>query len=146
MKRGRAWFWWALAGAVTVWLLWMTLRPNLTVAADLAPLTEPAAARGISPHVIISLAGNIVVFVPLGAALTLALGGKPAGRRLLLATFIGAALSLIIELVQTVIPSRVTALDDWLLNTVGTTIGALLGSLLQKQHKRVRHRRDVYRF
>jgi len=113
----------------------MTLRPNPTVAADLAPLTAPAAVRGIPPHVLISLAGNVVVFVPLGAALALALGDKSAGRRLLLATLTGAGLSLAIELVQTTIPSRVSALDDWLLNSVGTAVGALLGDWLQKQHE-----------
>ena len=126
LKRGRGWFWWTLAGAVSAWLLWMTLRPNPTVAASLALLTEPAADRGISPRVLIGLAGNVVVFVPLGAALALALGEKPAGRRLLLATFIGAGLSLCIELAQMAIPSRVTAVDDLLLNTVGTAVGATI--------------------
>ncbi|MDY7080506.1 MAG: VanZ family protein [Chloroflexota bacterium] len=129
----RGWIWWALAIAIAAWLSWMTLRPNPTVATDLAPLTEPAAARGISPHVLISLAGNVVVFVPLGAALAFALGDKPAGRRLLLATLAGAALSLCIELAQIAIPSRVSALDDWLLNTVGTAVGALVSIQLRNQ-------------
>ena len=48
------WLWWVLAAAVAVWLLWMTLHPNPSVAAD----------RGISPHALISLAGNVVVFAP----------------------------------------------------------------------------------
>jgi len=109
----------------------MTLRPNPTVAADLAPLTDPAAARGISAHVLISLVGNVVVFVPLGAALALALGDKPAGRRLLLATLTGAGLSLCIELAQMALPSRVAALDDLLLNTTGTAIGALAAASSQ---------------
>jgi glycopeptide antibiotics resistance protein len=122
----RVWFWWAVTGAVALWLLWMTLRPNQTVAADLAPLTAPAAARGISAHVLISLVGNVVVFIPLGASLALALGDEPAGRRLLLAMLTGAGLSLCIELAQMALPSRVAALDDWLLNTVGTAIGALV--------------------
>ena len=126
MKRKPTWFWWVSAGAIAVWLLWMTLRPNPTVAADLAPLTEPAADRGIPPRVLISLAGNIVVFVPLGAALALALDGLSTRRRLLLATLIGAGLSLSIELLQATIPSRVTAVDDLLLNTIGTAIGALI--------------------
>jgi glycopeptide antibiotics resistance protein len=116
-----------LVAAITVWLLWMTLRPNPTVAENLAALTEPAADRGISPHVLISLAGNIVVFMPLGAALVFALGDKSARQRLLLATLVGAGLSLGIELVQMTIPSRVTAVDDLLLNTIGTATGALVG-------------------
>lgn len=127
MKHSSTWFWWVLAGTITAWLLWMTLRPNSTVAANLAPLTEPAADRGISPHVLISLAGNVVVFIPLGAALVLALDDKSTGRRLLLAMIVGAALSLAIELAQMTVPSRVTAVDDWLLNTIGTAIGAVVG-------------------
>jgi len=122
----RVWLWWALSGAVALWLLWMTLRPNQTVAANLLPLTAPAAAQSISAHLLIDLAGNVVVFVPLGASLALALGDKPAGRRLLLATLTDAGLSLCIELAQMALPSRVAALDDWLLNTVGTAIGALV--------------------
>ena len=124
--------WWTLAVAVAVWLLWMTLRPNQTVAADLAPLTAPAAARGVSAHLLIDLAGNVAVFVPLGAALALALGSRPARVRLSLATFAGASLSLVIELAQLLIPTRVTALDDWLFNTIGTAIGALVGLILAR--------------
>ena len=118
--------WWSLVAAIAVWLLWMTLRPNQTVATDLSPLTTPAAAQSISTHLLINLAGNVVVFAPLGAALALALGDEPAGRRLLLATLTGAGLSLIIELAQMALPTRVAALGDWLLNTVGTAIGALV--------------------
>jgi glycopeptide antibiotics resistance protein len=105
----------------------MTLRPNQTVATNLAPLTESAAKQGISIHLLIDLAGNVVVFAPLGAALALALRDRPMGRRMLLATLGGASLSLAIELLQTAIPSRVTALDDWLLNTGGAFLGALVG-------------------
>jgi glycopeptide antibiotics resistance protein len=105
----------------------MTLRPNQVVATDLLLLTEPAAARGISVRLLIDLAGNVVVFVPLGAALAFALGSKPAGHRLLLATLVGAVFGLTIELVQMAIPTRVAAPDDWLLNTTGVAIGALAG-------------------
>ncbi len=135
MKHRATWFWWTLAGVVVVWLLWMTLRPNPSVAANLAPLTEPAAERGISPRVLIGLVGNVVVFVPLGAALALALGGKPAGRRLLLATLAGAGLSFGIELAQMALPSRVTAADDLVLNTVGTAVGAVISLGMQRRNQ-----------
>jgi glycopeptide antibiotics resistance protein len=125
MRQRRLWVWWALSAAAAVWLLWMTLRPNQAVATDLDLLTEPAAKRGVSAHVLIDLAGNVVVFLPLG--LTLALRGRPTGRRLFLAMLGGAGLSLIIELIQTTVPSRVTALGDWLLNTGGAFLGALAG-------------------
>jgi glycopeptide antibiotics resistance protein len=125
MRPRLSWFWWALSLVVAAWLLWMTLRPNQTVASDLTPLTEPAADQGISTHLLIDLAGNVVVFLPLGMALALALRDRPMGRRLLLATLGGAGLSLVIELVQTAIPTRVAAFDDWLLNTTGAFLGAL---------------------
>ncbi len=120
------WLWWLAAGGVAAWLLWMTLRPNPSVAADLSPLTDRAAARGISHRLLIGLTGNVVVFVPLGATLALALQGS-LRRRALGATLLGAALSLVIELAQAALPSRVSALDDWLLNTAGTAIGATIG-------------------
>jgi glycopeptide antibiotics resistance protein len=132
MRSRGSWVWWALSAAAAVWLLWMTLRPNQAVATDLAPLTGPAAKRGISAHVLIDLAGNVVVFLPLGLALALALRGRPTGRRLFLATLGGAGLSLIIELIQTTIPSRVATLDDWLLNTGGAFMGALAGCVVAR--------------
>ena len=114
----------------------MTLRPNQTVATDLAPLTESAAERGISTHLLIDLAGNIVVFVPLGTMLALALRDRPMRRRLLLATLGGAGLSLVIELIQMAIPTRVSALDDWLLNTGGAFLGAVAGCLVARRKRK----------
>ena len=128
MGRQHTWLWWTLTGAIAAWLLWMTLRPNQTVAADLALLT----AQAIPAHLLIDLAGNVAVFIPLGAALSLALGGKLATRRLLLAVGLGSFFSLLIELGQLLVPSRMTALDDWLLNTAGTAIGALVGLILAR--------------
>ena len=123
-------FWWALTVLLAPWLLWMTLRPNQSMAADLSPLAAQAAERGISPRTLIGLMGNIIVFAPLGATLALAESDKLINQRLLLATLGGAFLSLTIELLQMLIPSRVTALDDWLLNTIGTALGALASLLL----------------
>jgi glycopeptide antibiotics resistance protein len=128
--------WWALAAAVAAWLLWMTLRPNQTVAADLAPLTKSAADQGISIRLLIDLAGNVVVFAPLGAALALALRDQPMRRRLLLATLGGAGLSLAIELIQMAIPTRVAAPDDWLLNTGGAFLGAVAGCVVARSNWR----------
>jgi glycopeptide antibiotics resistance protein len=73
----------------------------------------------------------------LGAALALALRVKPVGRRFLMATLIGAALSLSIELVQMAVPSRVTALSDVLLNTVGTAAGAMVGCWISGRYWRL---------
>jgi len=134
-KCGRVSLWWAVAAITTVWLLWMTLRPNPIVASELDPLIKPASAHGISPHLLIGLAGNVAVFIPLGTAVALALGGSPARRRLG-AAVAGASLSLLIELVQTCIPGRVAAVDDWLLNTAGSVLGALLAGVMRSACRR----------
>ena len=122
----RRYFWWIIAAAIALWLLWMTLRPTAEVAANLAPLTVPATQRGISLYWLIGIAGNIVVFAPLGAAVALALGDHPAKLRLLGGSGAGALLSAAIELAQLALPSRVSAVEDWALNTVGAAIGAAL--------------------
>ena len=136
MRPRRSWIWWALSAVAVLWLLWMTLRPNQTVATDLAPLTESATEKGISTYFLIDLAGNIVVFIPLGTALALALRGRVLGWRLILATLGGAGLSMIIELIQTSIPSRVAAVDDWLLNTLGVFFGAVVVCVIVWRNQR----------
>ena len=124
-------FWWAIAGLTAVWLLWMTLRPNPEVAANLAVLTEPAMARGISYFWLIDIAGNIVVFMPLGAATALALNAqRTLTSRIRIGTLAGLALSCSIELLQRLSASRVPSLIDILLNTAGTALGALVATWL----------------
>ena len=127
--------WWLVVAAVAVWLLWMTLRPQEQAVADLAPITAPAAARGISIPFLIGFLGNIAVFVPLGAAAALALANKPRGIRLLVSSVVGAALSAAIELLQLVVPGRVSGFADWLLNTAGTLVGAILGSICHQSNR-----------
>lgn len=126
----RRYFWWLVVVAVAAWLLWMTLRPQAQVTADLTVITIPAAAQGISIPFLIGFLGNIVVFVPLGAAAALALADKPRETRLLTATAVGAGLSAAIELLQSTLPSRFADLDNWLLNTIGTFIGAMIAAVL----------------
>ncbi|MBN1873384.1 MAG: VanZ family protein [Anaerolineae bacterium] len=127
-------FWWIVAALVSMWLLWMTLRPQERVTADLTYITTPAAARGISIPFLISFLGNIAVFIPLGAAAAFALSGKSLKTRVLASSAIGAALSAVIELTQLAIPSRVSGFDDWLLNTAGTFIGAVIAVAVNRAH------------
>jgi glycopeptide antibiotics resistance protein len=129
-------FWWIVAALVSLWLLWMTLRPQAQVTADLTVITAPAAAQGISIPFLIGFLGNIAVFIPLGAAAALALARNPREARLLVATAVGAGLSAVIELLQLAIPSRVSGFDDWLLNTAGAFIGAVIASILINKRKR----------
>ncbi len=128
--------WWLVVVAVAAWLLWMTLRSQEQAVADLTPITAPAAARGISIPFLIDFLGNIVVFIPLGAAAAFALAKKSRGTRLVAATAVGAGLSAAIELLQSAIPSRFADFDDWLLNTAGTFIGAVIVSILINRRKR----------
>ncbi len=115
-------FWWIVALGCALWLLWMTLRPNPQVAGNLEILTTPAAARGISAFWLIDIAGNIVVFVPLGASVALAL--DEGRRRWLWGTLAGLALSVVIETLQGLTSSRVSSLADVALNTTGAAVGA----------------------
>jgi len=119
------WGWLVLAALVAGWLYWMTLRPNLAVATDLAPLTTSAARRGISAYWLIDIAGNMVVFAPLGACVALALETRSLRTRLLLATLCGLLLSASIEWLQLAIPDRITAWEDLMLNAAGALLGAL---------------------
>ena len=118
------WIWWGASAAIAVWLLWMTLRPNPSVANDLTPLTGSAIGRAVPAQVLIGLAGNVAVFVPLGATLTLALRDRTIPRSLIWATLLGSGLSLTIEVAQAALPSRVASAGDLALNTLGTTLGA----------------------
>jgi glycopeptide antibiotics resistance protein len=89
----------------------------------LIPLQE--IRGGLTPPVdwsLLKLAGNLVLFVPLGAALRF--------RRLSLAkTAMGAALfSATVEVTQTLVSGRTTSIDDAILNTLGAILGYSLAS------------------
>jgi glycopeptide antibiotics resistance protein len=112
---------WALAGMTTLWLFWMTLRPNPQVNAQLRPITSKAARHGIPAAFAIGIVGNIAVFVPLGMGLAAALKGRWST-----ATPVGASVSLVIEGVQHFLPSRASSFSDFVLNTVGVASGAFI--------------------
>jgi glycopeptide antibiotics resistance protein len=129
--------WLVAAGLAVAWVLSMTLRPDSTAnTINLVPLREhmqaviclvndcPDAIRA-ARFLFIDVAGNVAVFVPIGLALAGVLGGLPDRRRLWIAVALGAALSIGIELVQLIIPSRATDVDDVLFNTIGTALGAI---------------------
>ena len=136
-----------VAALAVAWLLSMTLRADSTLnTINVVPLREhtqavvcllsdcPDAARS-ARFLLIDVAGNVAVFVPIGLALSGALGGALARRRLWLAVALCAALSVGIELVQLTIPSRATDVDDVLFNTVGAALGALLIVFGQRRFK-----------
>jgi hypothetical protein len=73
--------------------------------------------------------GNVVVFMPIGITLYIALMlSKPdqrVNRRIIVATLIGLSISLVYEIIQIWIPGRVVATDDLITNTSGTALGAI---------------------
>ena len=124
---------WQDNAASVLWLLWMTQRPQEVVVTDLAPLTESAAARGISSHILISIIGNVIVFVPLGlsVARSLALGRELAPFAALAGgTAFGALVSACIEMLQMLSPGRFPDWRDLALNTLGALVGAIAAVLI----------------
>ena len=77
---------------------------------------------------------NIAGYVPLGFLLALGMlrDGRRARWAVPLAALLGAALSLGMEFLQIYLPRRVPSNLDWVLNSGGTLIGALLAALLEK--------------
>jgi glycopeptide antibiotics resistance protein len=70
--------------------------------------------------------GNVVVFMPFGAALVMALWSDSRHPLALAALvgLIGMGVSLAFEIVQVWIPGRVVAVDDVITNTLGALSGA----------------------
>ncbi len=117
-----------VALVTTAWLFWMTLRPNPQVARQLSPLAAGAQACALPVALVINVLGNVVVFIPLGMGLAAAWEGRLAE-----ATGMGAMISLFIEGMQSILPSRVSSLWDFVLNTVGVATGAFIVYLTFKK-------------
>jgi len=70
---------------------------------------------------------NVLGFMPLGFFLCAYLAADPPCRRAaLLAIFLGALFSLVIELLQFYVPARFSNVSDILTNSFGTSLGVLL--------------------
>jgi glycopeptide antibiotics resistance protein len=89
---------------------WVPLRTVL------AELDNPDVSLAV-----INLAGNVAVFVPLGLCLRMAL--RRASRPALTALLLGAAVSVLAELLQLASGTRTTDVDDVLLNVLGVALG-----------------------
>jgi glycopeptide antibiotics resistance protein len=147
---------WLGVVAVVAWLLWMTLRPSREISVpgvrmgtplstiNLRPFSHkvealrqvlasnfPSARRSARTYLFVDVLGNIAVFVPLGAAVAVATSPLRPRRRFGTAWWlriigVGLLLSLGIEIAQLAIPSRATDVDDVILNTLGTVLGAFV--------------------
>lgn len=103
------------------------------------------AEAGIAPYqqsaVVLEILANVALFVPVGLLLAFA-----APRlRLWQVTLAGGLMSVLIETVQGLMPSRFPTLSDVIANTTGTFLGALvtavLVALLSRDPRRQRSRR-----
>ncbi|MFF2371756.1 VanZ family protein [Agromyces sp. NPDC058110] len=116
------------AAALTIGLLWLTIGPApwrtsghefeggiLNPDAWTSPMTW-------STGYFSEIAFNVAMFVPVGVLAALLLHR----RRWPLALVIGFALTTFIELVQLVLPDRVSDPRDLVLNTLGTSLGVVL--------------------
>jgi len=81
---------------------------------------------------VFDVASNLLAYLPLGGLLFAALVRSGFGLRLALTVGLLAPslLSFLIEILQHFLPSRVPSLADWVLNTAGAALGALLGLLV----------------
>jgi len=84
------------------------------------------------------LAANLVGYAPLGFLLALSFlrrGSKPAGSgnraAIVVATLVGALLSLTMEALQNYLPSRVASNVDFGLNSLGALLGAVMAGGLE---------------
>jgi hypothetical protein len=118
----------ALAAAFSA-IVVVTIRPSdgdhelrLRPFADIRLAVTPPFHRGW----IAEIAGNVLLFLPLGAVLCL--------RNVTLVRSLGVALglSIAVELVQLLLPGRTTAVDDVLCNTAGAALGWFASWLLHR--------------
>ncbi len=120
---------------------WMYIA--LVVYASLYPFTN-WRDQGIAPWSFLwapwprywsgfDVALNLVGYMPLGALLVLlVLRSTQRSAPVLIATLCAAALALSMESLQSYLPQRVASREDWLLNSAGATVGALLALALAR--------------
>jgi glycopeptide antibiotics resistance protein len=113
-------------------LYWLNVIPLRSVRALLRCVFEPCdrplrwVLFGLVENVI-----NLALFLPFGALTSFALRPERRGvwSRVLISCAGGLALSVGIEMVQFVLSSRTTDIDDVIFNSLGALSGALLGQL-----------------
>lgn len=77
------------------------------------------------------LIANIVGYVPLGALIAFALYPRVAGTLAVLCTVVsGVLLAVLLECIQSYLPSRVPSILDLMTNTIGVAVGAIAGQRL----------------
>lgn len=128
-KRHVSMAWW-FAGLYVLLVIYASLHPftgwRLQGIVPWAFLFAPWPQYWTGFDVFINLAG----YAPLGLLLTIALGRTGRGRWAWASVVLASALSLLMEMLQTLMVLRVPSQVDWLLNTAGAAAGMVLGLLL----------------
>lgn len=126
---------WPLAWLWAGLIVYASLHP-------FGPWRWPVLLPGQLPHELLwlpvqrhnrfDLWANFAGYLPLGLLLALAWlrAGLGPLRTLLQALLFGSLLSLLMEWTQNLLPLRVPSRHDWLLNSAGTLVGALVALLL----------------
>ncbi|MEQ1591249.1 MAG: VanZ family protein [Thiobacillaceae bacterium] len=94
------------------------------------PITLGLPARASRADIFI----NVLAYIPFGLFLTLWLRARLGlAAAMILVCALGSGMSFVLEVLQSALPSRVTSLLDWLTNSVGTVMGAMLAATLDPQ-------------
>ena len=118
-----------LSLGIALLIVWGSLYPFDFLLPD-APTLQRRLAGALSHHMTRGdLASNVLIYMPLGAALMLSLFGRSRPVHMLQATLIASLLSFNMELAQAFTPRRVTSVFDWLLNSAGAAAGAFIITL-----------------
>lgn len=132
MARSRSLIPWLLVAVVALIaygsLYPFNFKPDAIEGGVLQALSKLSWARaGRSDHI-----ANVLLYLPLGFCLFLLLASRlsrPAS--IIVATLLGASLSLMVEIAQVYVSARVPSLKDLALNTLGASLGAC-GGLIWK--------------
>ena len=92
--------------------------------------------KGVWWHLFYNVVGNCIWFIPLGVMLPAIY--REFRKKPLLVIFVGMAVSSSIEILQYILCTGVTDIDDVLFNTIGTAMGYWVWLFLEKQRNKKR--------
>ena len=110
--------------------VWLPATVSSKVTGLVGVMARWVAEAGIAPYqqsaVVLEILANVALFVPVGLLLPFAW----PRLRLWQVTLAGGLLSVVIETVRGLMPSRFPTLSDVIANTTGTFLGAVITCLL----------------